>query len=68
LVFRVFFSFFRQYFQLVNGYSPMQAGLAELPAALAAILFGVQAGLAVRYWSPPAVLAVGLERHEVGSH
>jgi MFS transporter, DHA2 family, multidrug resistance protein len=30
--------FLSQYFQLVNGYSPAQAGLAELPAAVAAMV------------------------------
>ncbi len=52
--------FLSQYFQLVNGYSPLHAGLAELPAALAAMVFGVLAGVAVRFWSRRAVLAAGL--------
>jgi len=52
--------FLSQFFQLVNGYSPLEAGLAELPAALAATMFGVLAGVAVRYWSPRAVLATAL--------
>ena len=52
--------FLSQFFQLVDGYSPMQAGLAELPAAVGAAAFGVLAGVAVRYWSPRAVLASGL--------
>jgi MFS transporter, DHA2 family, multidrug resistance protein len=52
--------FMSQYFQLVNGYSPLDAGLAELPAALAAMVFGVLAGVAVRFWSRRAVLATGL--------
>ena len=52
--------FLSQYFQLVNGYSPLQAGLAELPAAVAAMVFGVLAGVAVRYKSRRAVLATGL--------
>ena len=52
--------FLSQYFQLVNGYSPLQAGLAELPAAVAAVVFGVLAGVAVRFWSKRAVLATGL--------
>jgi DHA2 family multidrug resistance protein-like MFS transporter len=52
--------FLSQYFQLVNGYSPLQAGAAELPAAVAATVFGVLAGVASRYWSQRAVLTVAL--------
>ncbi len=52
--------FLSQFFQLVQGYSPMKAGLAELPAAAAATVFGVLAGFAVRYWSQRAVLTTGL--------
>lgn len=52
--------FLSQYFQLVNGYSPLQAGAAELPAAVAATVFGVLAGVASRYWSQRAVLATAL--------
>jgi len=52
--------FMSQFFQLVHGYSPMQAGLAELPAAVGAAAFGVLAGVAVRFWAARAVLASGL--------
>jgi DHA2 family multidrug resistance protein-like MFS transporter len=52
--------FLSQYFQLVHGYSPLQAGLAELPAAGAATVFGVVGGVAVRFWSQRAILATGL--------
>ena len=52
--------FLSQFFQLVQGYNPLRAGLAELPAAVAATVFGVLAGVAVRYWSRRAVLATGL--------
>lgn len=52
--------FLSQYFQLVRGYSPLQAGLAELPAAVAATVFGVVGGVAVRFWSQRAILASGL--------
>ena len=52
--------FLSQFFQLVDGYSPMKAGLAELPAAVATTVFGVLAGVAVRFWSRRAVLASGL--------
>lgn len=52
--------FLSQFFQLVHGYSPLQAGVAELPAAVAATVSGVLAGVAVRYWSQRAVLASAL--------
>jgi len=52
--------FLSQFFQLVDGYTPMQAGLGELPAAVAAMTFGVLAVAAVRVWSRRAVLATGL--------
>jgi MFS transporter, DHA2 family, multidrug resistance protein len=52
--------FLSQYFQFVDGYNPMKAGLAELPAAVAATVFGVLAGVAVRFWSRRAVLTTGL--------
>ena len=52
--------FLSQFFQLVQGYNPLRAGMAELPAAVAATLFGLLAGVAARYWSQRAVLATGL--------
>lgn len=52
--------FLSQFFQLVQEYSPLRAGLAELPAALTATVFGVVAGLAVRRWTQRAVLTTGL--------
>jgi DHA2 family multidrug resistance protein-like MFS transporter len=52
--------FLSQYFQLVHGYGPLKAGLAEMPAAVTATVFGILAGIAVRYWSPRAVLTSGL--------
>ena len=52
--------FLSQFFQLVHGYGPLKAGLAEMPAAVTATVFGVLAGVAVRYWSPRAVLTAGL--------
>ena len=52
--------FLSQFFQLVGGYSPMQAGLAELPAAVAAMVFGLLAGVFVRFWSRRVLLASGL--------
>ena len=52
--------FLSQFFQLVDGYNPLKAGLAELPAAVAATMFGALAVVAVRFWSRRAVLATGL--------
>ena len=52
--------FLSQFFQLVQGYSPLRAGMAELPAAVAATVFGLLAGVAVRHWSQRVVLATGL--------
>jgi DHA2 family multidrug resistance protein-like MFS transporter len=52
--------FLSQYFQLVQGYSPLVAGLAELPAAVTATVFGVLAGFAVRRWTKRVVLTTGL--------
>jgi MFS transporter, DHA2 family, multidrug resistance protein len=52
--------FLSQFFQLVQGYNPLRAGMAELPAAIAATVFGLLAGVAVRRWSQRAVLATGL--------
>ncbi|TRW77851.1 MFS transporter [Mycolicibacterium sp. 018/SC-01/001] len=52
--------FLSQYFQLVHGYGPLKAGLAELPGALTATVFGVLAGVLVRYVSHRAVLSAGL--------
>jgi len=52
--------FLSQFFQLVDGYRPARAGVAELPAAVTATVFGVLAGVAVRHWSRRAVLTTGL--------
>ncbi|SPM31468.1 MFS transporter [Mycobacterium terramassiliense] len=52
--------FLSQFFQLVMGYSPLQAGLAELPAAVGATAFGVLAGVAMRHSSQRAILTIGL--------
>ncbi|MBB2988571.1 DHA2 family multidrug resistance protein-like MFS transporter [Mycolicibacterium iranicum] len=52
--------FLSQYFQLVHGYGPLKAGLAELPAAVTATVFGVLAGVAVRHFSHRSVLTTGL--------
>jgi DHA2 family multidrug resistance protein-like MFS transporter len=52
--------FLSQFFQLVMGYSPLKAGLAEVPAAASATLFGLLAGVAMCYWSQRAILSIGL--------
>ncbi|MGE0220209.1 MFS transporter [Mycolicibacterium sp.] len=52
--------FLAQYFQLVHGFGPLKAGLAELPAAATAAVVGVAAGVAVRYVSHRAMLTAGL--------
>jgi MFS transporter, DHA2 family, multidrug resistance protein len=52
--------FLSQFFQLVMGYSPLKAGLAELPAAASATLFGLLAGVAICYSSQRAILSIGL--------
>ena len=52
--------FLSQFFQLVMGYSPLKAGLAELPAAASATIFGLLAGVAICYSSQRAILSIGL--------
>ncbi|MBW8797190.1 MAG: MFS transporter [Streptomyces sp.] len=52
--------FLSQYLQLVQGRSPFEAGLAELPAAVGAIAAGLVAGRAARRHSVRAVVSGGL--------
>ncbi|MFJ4684289.1 MFS transporter [Streptomyces sp. NPDC091377] len=52
--------FLSQYFQLVQGRRPLEAGLAELPAAIGAVAAGLIAGRAARRFSVRAVVAGGL--------
>jgi DHA2 family multidrug resistance protein-like MFS transporter len=52
--------FLSQFFQLVMGYDPLKAGLAELPAAVSATLFGLVAGAAMHNVSRRAILSGGL--------
>ncbi|WP_436772434.1 MFS transporter [Yinghuangia sp. YIM S09857] len=52
--------FLSQYFQLVEGLSPLRAGLAELPATVGAVFTGVVAGLIARRVSPRFVVTGGL--------
>ncbi|AXG76930.1 MFS transporter [Streptomyces paludis] len=52
--------FLSQYLQLVQGRGPLEAGLAELPAAVGAVVTGLLAGRAARRFSVRAVVAGGL--------
>ncbi|WP_371626404.1 MFS transporter [Streptomyces sp. NBC_01116] len=52
--------FLSQFFQLVQGRSPLEAGLAGLPAMLASMLSGVAAGWFARRTSARAVVSGGL--------
>ncbi|MFB9736076.1 MFS transporter [Streptomyces thermocoprophilus] len=52
--------FLSQFLQLVQGRSPFQAGLAELPAAIGAVAAGLVAGRAARRFSVRAVVSGGL--------
>jgi MFS transporter, DHA2 family, multidrug resistance protein len=52
--------FLGQYLQLVVGLSPLRTGLAEMPAGVTATVFGILAGIVVRFWSRRAVLTTGL--------
>ncbi|MEU8224243.1 MFS transporter [Kribbella sp. NPDC048915] len=52
--------FLSQFLQLVQGLRPIQAGLAELPAAIGSIVAGLLAGQVARRFSVRAVVAGGL--------
>ncbi|MEV6270854.1 MFS transporter [Kribbella sp. NPDC051936] len=52
--------FLSQYLQLVQGLRPIEAGLAELPAAIGSIVAGLLAGQVARRFSVRAVVAGGL--------
>ncbi|OEJ97016.1 MFS transporter [Streptomyces thermolilacinus] len=52
--------FLSQFLQLVQGRSPLEAGLAELPAALGAVGAGLLAGVAARRFSVRSVVSGGL--------
>ncbi|WP_308050766.1 MFS transporter [Streptomyces sp. TRM72054] len=52
--------FLSQFLQLVQGRKPLEAGLAELPAAVGAVSAGLVAGVVARRWSVRAVVAGGL--------
>ncbi|WP_340382462.1 MFS transporter [Streptomyces sp. SS7] len=52
--------FLSQYLQLVQGRRPLEAGLAELPAAVGAVVAGLLAGRAARRLSVRTVVSGGL--------
>ncbi|MET8978462.1 MFS transporter [Streptomyces sp. NPDC004539] len=52
--------FLSQYLQLVQGRRPLEAGLAELPAAIGAVAAGLLAGRAARRYSVRVVVSGGL--------
>ncbi|RII18672.1 Antiseptic resistance protein [Streptomyces sp. YIM 130001] len=52
--------FLSQFLQLVQGRAPLEAGLAELPAAVGAVTAGLLAGRAARRYSVRLVVAGGL--------
>ncbi|MER7175022.1 MFS transporter [Streptomyces mesophilus] len=52
--------FLSQFLQLVQGRRPLEAGLAELPAALGAVVAGLIAGQVARRFSVRVVVAGGL--------
>ena len=52
--------FLSQFLQLVQDRRPLEAGLAELPAAIGAVAAGLVAGAAARRFSVRSVVAGGL--------
>ncbi|MFF9510418.1 MFS transporter [Streptomyces sp. NPDC014724] len=52
--------FLSQFLQLVQGRGPLEAGLAELPAAVGAVTAGLIAGVAARRYSVRSVVSGGL--------
>ncbi|GAA2460084.1 MFS transporter [Streptomyces macrosporus] len=52
--------FLSQYLQLVQDRRPIEAGIAELPAAVGAVVAGLVAGAAARRFSVRAVVSSGL--------
>ncbi|WP_329122714.1 MFS transporter [Streptomyces sp. NBC_01353] len=52
--------FLSQFLQLVQGREPLEAGLAELPAAIGAVVTGLIAGRYARRFSVRAIVAGGL--------
>ncbi|WP_244975991.1 MFS transporter [Nocardia huaxiensis] len=61
-----YFLFVAQYFQLVLGMSPMQAGLAMAPSSLGFIIGSQAAPRVVRYVRPAYVIGVGMAVAAIG--
>ncbi|UVJ40386.1 MFS transporter [Arthrobacter sp. CJ23] len=61
-----FFYFFAQHLQLVDGQSPMQAGIAMVPALLATVVAGLLVVPLVRKIRPGLVVAGGLALSAAG--
>ena len=61
-----YFLFIAQYFQLVLGMTPLQAGLWTAPTGLVFVAGAMLAPKLARRWSLPAVLAGGLALSAVG--
>nr|WP_296773427.1 MFS transporter [Rhodococcus sp. (in: high G+C Gram-positive bacteria)] len=60
------FFFFSQYLQLVRGFSPLVAGLAELPATIAAVVAVVAVGWAVSHFGRGMAIGWALLMTSVG--
>lgn len=60
------YSMFTQYLQSVQGLSPLQAGLAILPAAAVLIVVSTLAPIFARKFRPGNVIAIGLATQVVG--
>ena len=60
------YSLFTQYLQLVQGLSPMQAGLSIIPAAAVLIVVSTLSPMFARKFRPGNVIAIGLLTQVVG--
>ncbi|MGM7644981.1 MFS transporter [Nocardia sp. JW2] len=58
--------FFSQYLQLVRGYGPLRAGMAELPATIASIVVIAFVGVLVTRFGPGRSIGAGLATAAVG--
>jgi MFS transporter, DHA2 family, multidrug resistance protein len=58
--------FFSQYLQLVRGFGPLLAGLAEMPATIASILVVAVVGVATARFGTGRAVAVGLGTAAIG--
>ncbi|WP_199443094.1 MFS transporter [Umezawaea beigongshangensis] len=58
--------FFSQYLQLVRGFGPLVAGLAEMPTTIAAVLVVGVVGAAAARWGTGRAVAAGLAVAAVG--